>query len=123
MSAPLEGKVVLITGGARRVGAAISRRLHGAGANLIVHYRSSAAEARELKSELTKARADSVVLVQGDLLKPANLTGLIKDAVKAYGQLDALINNASSFYATPMGELTEKAWDDLIGTNLKAPLF
>ena len=123
MSAPLEGKVVLITGGARRVGAAISRRLHGAGANLVVHYRSSAAEARELKSELTRARGDSVVLVQGDLLKPANLTGLIKDAVKAYGQLDALINNASSFYATPMGELTEKAWDDLIGTNLKAPLF
>ena len=123
MSAPLEGKVVLITGGARRVGAAISRRLHGAGANLVVHYRSSAAEARELKSELTRARGDSVVLVQGDLLKPANLTGLIKDAVKAFGQLDALINNASSFYATPMGELTEKAWDDLIGTNLKAPLF
>jgi pteridine reductase len=123
MSAPLEGKVVLITGGARRVGAAVARRLHGAGANLVVHYRSSAAEARELKSELTKARGDSVVLVQGDLLKPANLTGLIKDAVKAYGQLDALINNASSFYATPMGELTEKAWDDLIGTNLKAPLF
>jgi len=123
MSAPLEGKVVLITGGARRVGAAISRRLHGAGANLVVHYRSSATEARELKSELTRARGDSVVLVQGDLLKPANLAGLIKDAVKAYGQLDALINNASSFYATPMGELSEKAWDDLIGTNLKAPLF
>jgi pteridine reductase len=123
MSGPLEGKVVLITGGARRVGAAIARRLHGAGANLVVHYRSSAAEARELKSELVKARADSVVLVQGDLLKPASLAGLIKDSVKAYGQLDALINNASSFYATPMGEVSEKAWDDLIGTNLKAPLF
>lgn len=114
---------MLITGGARRVGAAISRRLHGAGANLVVHYRSSATEARALKAELIAGRADSVVLVQGDLLKPANLAGLIKDALKAYGRLDALINNASSFYSTPMSDITEKAWDDLIGTNLKAPLF
>ena len=68
MSAPLEGKVVLITGGARRVGAAITRRLHGAGANLVVHYRSSSAEARALQHELTAARGDSVVIVQGDLL-------------------------------------------------------
>ena len=123
MSAALEGKVVLVTGGARRVGAAISRRLHGAGANLVVHYRSSATDARALKAELTKSRPDSVVLVQGDLLKAANLSGLIKDAVKAYGRLDGLVNNASSFYPTPMGEISETAWDDLIGTNLKAPLF
>ena len=123
MGAALEGKAVLITGGARRVGAAISRRLHGAGADLVVHYRSSAADARALKDELTRARANSVVLVQGDLLKPAHLTGLIKDAMKAYGRLDALVNNASSFYATPIGEITEQAWDDLMGTNLKAPLF
>jgi pteridine reductase len=123
MTAALEDKVVVITGGARRVGAAISRRLHGAGANLVVHYRSSAKDARELKDELTSTRPDSVVLVQGDLLKPANLAGLIKDAIKAYGQIDGLINNASSFYPTAMGEITEKAWDDLVGTNLKAPLF
>ena len=123
MSAALEDKVVVITGGARRVGAAIARRLHAAGANLVVHYRSSAQEARTLKDELTASRADSVVLVQGDLLKPANNTGLIKEAVKAYGRLDALVNNASSFYPTTLGEITEKAWDDLIGTNLKAPLF
>jgi pteridine reductase len=123
MSAALEDKVVLITGGARRVGAAISRRLHAAGADLVVHYRSSAGEARALKNELAAARPNSVVLVQGDLLKPANLGGLIKDAVKAYGRLDALVNNASSFYPTAMGEITEKAWDDLVGTNLKAPLF
>jgi pteridine reductase len=123
MSAALEDKVVLITGGARRVGAAISRRLHAAGANLVVHYRSSTGEARALKEELTAQRAHSVVLVQGDLLKPANLGSLIKDAVKAYGRLDGLVNNASSFYPTAMGEITEKAWDDLIGTNLKAPLF
>jgi pteridine reductase len=123
MDAPLEGRSVLVTGGARRVGAAIARRLHAAGANLVVHYRSSAADARALKDELTRARAGSVVLVQGDLLKPAHLSELIKDAVKAYGRLDALVNNASSFYPTPMGEITEPAWDDLVGTNLKAPLF
>jgi pteridine reductase len=123
MSVALEDKAVLITGGARRVGAAIVRRLHGAGANLVVHYRSSAKEARELTAELTAERPGSMVLVQGDLLKPANLSGLIKDAVKAYGRIDALVNNASSFYPTAMGEITEKAWDDLVGTNLKAPLF
>ena len=123
MTAPLEGKVVLITGGARRVGAAIARRLHADGANLVIHYRSSAGEARALKDELIKGRAGSVMLIQGDLLNPAHLASLIKDAVKAFGRLDALVNNASSFYPTPMGEVTEKAWDDLIGTNLKAPLF
>ena len=63
------------------------------------------------------------MLVQGDLLNPGHLSGLIKDAVKAFGRLDHLVNNASSFYQTPLGEITEKAWDDLIGTNLKAPLF
>src|SRR5512134_1663562 len=98
MSAPLEGKVVLITGGARRVGAAVGRRLHASGANLVVHYRSSATQARALKSELTSARGESVALLQGDLLKPAHLASLVKDAVKAFGRLDALINNASSFY-------------------------
>jgi pteridine reductase len=123
MSVALEDKAVLITGGARRVGAAIVHRLHAAGANLVVHYRSSAKEGRELRDELTAERPGSIVLVQGDLLKPANLTGLIKDAVKAYGRIDALVNNASSFYPTTMGEITEKAWDDLVGTNLKAPLF
>jgi pteridine reductase len=123
MSASLEDKAVLITGGARRVGAAIARRLHAAGANLIIHYRSSAGEARELKQELSASRAGSVVLVQADLLKAGNAPALVKDAVKSFGRLDALVNNASSFYPTPLGEITEKAWDDLVGTNLKAPLF
>jgi pteridine reductase len=123
MSGLLTEKVVLITGGARRVGAAISRRLHAAGANLVIHYRSSSAEARALKDELVKSRSGSVALIQGDLLKAAHLSSLIKDALKAFGRLDALINNASSFYATPLGEVDDKAWDDLMGTNLKAPLF
>lgn len=119
----LEGRVVLITGGAKRVGAAICRRLHAAGANLMVHYRASAADARALKSELAAQRAGSVALVQADLLKLDALSNLIKATVKEFGQLDALVNNASSFYPTPVGEVTEKAWDDLMGTNLKAPLF
>jgi pteridine reductase len=119
----LDGKVVLITGGARRVGAAIARRLHASGANLVIHYRSSVAEARALKDELVASRSDSVVLVQADLLKPANLSTLVKESVKAFGQLDALVNNASSFYPTAVGDITEQGWDDLIGTNLKAPLF
>jgi pteridine reductase len=123
MSASLEGKAVLVTGGARRVGAAITRRQHAAGADLVLHYRSSAAEARALKNELTASRPGSVALVQADLLKPAHLSGLVKDALKAHGRLDALVNNASSFYSTPLGEITEAAWDDLVGTNLKAPLF
>ena len=123
MNPVLQDKVVLITGGARRVGAAIARRLHGAGAKLVVHYRSSVTEAQSLKQALTAQRPDSVALVQGDLLKPANLASLVKDAVKIFGRLDALVNNASSFYPTALGEITEKSWDDLVGTNLKAPLF
>lgn len=123
MSTLLEGKTVLITGGAKRVGAAICRRLHAAGANLMVHYRSSVAEARALKSELNALRSGSMALVQADLLKLDALPNLVKATVKEFGRLDALINNASSFYPTPVGEITEKVWDDLIGTNLKAPLF
>jgi len=123
MNTSLNGKVILITGSAKRVGAAISRRLHAAGANLMLHYRSSVAEARALRSELNAKRSGTVALVQGDLLKLAAIPGLVKDTVKEYGRLDALINNASSFYPTALGEITEKTWDDLIGTNLKAPLF
>jgi pteridine reductase len=123
MDEGLQGKVVLVTGGARRVGAAICRRLHAAGANLLVHYRSAALEARALQVELDARRADSVALAQADLLKTAACSQLVKAALKHFGQLDAVVNNASSFYATAVGEITEQAWDDLVGTNLKAPLF
>jgi len=123
MEEGLQGKVVLVTGGARRVGAAICRRLHAAGANLLVHYRSAALEARALQVELNARRADSVALAQADLLKTAACSQLVKAALKHFGQLDAVVNNASSFYATAIGEITEQAWDDLVGTNLKAPLF
>ncbi len=119
----MQGKVVLITGGARRVGAAICRNLHAHGANLMVHYRSSAKEARALQAELNLKRADSVALIQADLLNLSMLPNLVGDTVKRFGRLDAVINNASSFFPTVVGEINNKAWDDLIGTNLKAPLF
>jgi pteridine reductase len=123
MDKALQGRVVLLTGGAKRVGAAICRRLHAAGASLLVHYRSSAIEARALQVELNALRADSVALAQADLLKAASCAQLVKAAVKQFERLDALVNNASSFFPTPVGEITEEAWDDLMGTNLKAPLF
>src|SRR3970282_1737755 len=123
MEEVLQGKVVLVTGGAKRVGAAICRRLHAAGAGLLLHYRSAALEARALQVELNARHADSVALAQADLLKVATGPQLVKAALKHFGRLDAVVNNASSFYATAIGEITEQAWDDLIGTNLRAPLF
>jgi pteridine reductase len=119
----MQGKVVLITGGAKRVGRATCRRLHTQGANLVVHYRASVREAQALQAELNQIRPGSVMLAQADLLDIARLPGLIDETVRNFGRLDALVNNASSFFPTPLGEITEKAWDDLIGSNLKAPLF
>ena len=123
MSENLTGKAALVTGGAKRVGAAICRRLHAQGANLMLHHRVSVAEARALQHELNTLRAGSVALIQADLLKSASLPDLVKTTVKQFGSLDILINNASSFFATAIGDINEKAWEDLIGTNLKAPLF
>jgi pteridine reductase len=119
----VQGKVVLITGGAKRVGAAICRRLHARGADLMLHYRASAGEARLLQAELNHVRADSVALIQADLLDLNKLPAIVDQTVQRFGHLDALVNNASSFYATPIGDVTATNWDDLIGTNLRAPLF
>src|SRR5215467_7940357 len=119
----VEGKVVLITGGAKRVGAAICRRVHAAGANLMLHYRASAGEARLLQAELNHQRKDSVALIQADLLDLAKLQSLVDQTVQRFGRLDALVNNASSFHPTPVGQITSAVWDDLMGTNLRAPLF
>ncbi len=119
----MHGKVVLITGGARRVGAASARVLHAAGADLMIHYRSSAAEARALQQELNALRADSVALVQADLHDTHALPALVDGTVAAFGGLDVLLNNASSFHPTPVGTITEADWTDLMGSNLKAPLF
>jgi len=121
--ASLTGKTVLITGGARRVGAAIGRVLHGAGANLVVHYRKSANEVAQLADELNSLRPKSVVTFQADLLDLGKLPALVEFAVRSFGSLDVLVNNASTFYPTKIGEITPAAWDDLLGTNLKVPLF
>ncbi len=120
---PLQNKTVLVTGGARRVGAAICRRLHAAGANVIIHYRASAAEARALAKALNVSRAGSATCVKGDLLDAKTPPALVAACIAVFGRLDVLVNNASSFYPTPVGKMSERAWADLIGTNLKAPLF
>jgi pteridine reductase len=119
----VQGKVVLITGGGKRVGAAICRRLHVAGANLMLHYRSSAGEARLLQAELNHQRANSVALIQADLLDVAKLPSLVEQTLQTFGRLDGLVNNASSFFQTPVGEITVAGWNDLLGTNVQAPLF
>lgn len=119
----LSGKTAFITGAARRVGAAIARKLHGAGANVVLHYRSSADDAEDLSRQLNSARSGSAALVSGDLLEIDTLPALAQAAIEAFGRLDILVNNASSFYPTPVGDISEIDWDDLIGTNLKAPLF
>jgi pteridine reductase len=119
----VQGKVVLITGGAKRVGAATCRRLHAAGASLMLHYRESAGEARLLQAELNTARKDSVSLIQADLLDLGKLQSLVDQTLQSFGRIDALVNNASSFFQTPVGEITPAQWEDLIGTNLRAPMF
>jgi pteridine reductase len=119
----LEGKVVLITGGARRVGAEIVRAMHGAGARVLIHYRSSAAAAAELAEELNRARPGTAAVHGSDLLGPEAPENLVKAAIRAFGGVDVLINNASSFAPSSIGEITREQWNDLIGTNLQAPLF
>jgi pteridine reductase len=119
----LHGQVVLITGGARRVGAEIARTLHAAGANVFIHYRSSAAAAIALADELNRARTGSAAIHAADLGDPEAPGKLVAAALLEFGHLDILINNASSFYPTPVGEITLAQWEDLMGSNLKAPLF
>lgn len=119
----LGNKVVLITGAAHRIGASTAQLLHAEGMNLVLHYRSSREAAQKLQEKMLEKRADSVILVQTDLHKIDNLPALVKEATDAWGRLDVLINNASTFYQTPLNKATEKHWDDLMGTNLKAPFF
>ncbi len=119
----LAGKAALITGAARRVGAAITRKLHAAGANIVLHYRSSFEDAEALSKALNGIRPNSVVIVEADLLDVGQLQALPEIATSNFGSLDILVNNASTFYPTPAGDITEIDWDDLMGTNLKAPLF
>ena len=116
-------QVAIITGGAKRIGASICRRLHKANIDIIIHYKNSDKEANLLKDELNNIRNNSASIIQADLLKPANYSLIINEAVNIYGQLNYLINNASSYYQTDINEVDESNWDDLIGSNLKAALF
>ena len=119
----LQNKVILITGGAKRVGASICRLLHANGANLMIHYRSSVNEARALQAELNLQRPNSVAIIQGDLLNLSILPSLVQESIHHFGRLDVLINNASSYYPTEIGDIKDEQWQDLMGSNLKAPLF
>ncbi len=123
MTSPPSVPVVLVTGAARRVGAEIARSLHAAGACVAIHYRSSAAEATALAAALNAERPGSTETFAADLRDMAALPRLVEAVVARFGRLDALVNNASSFYATKVGAVDTAAWDDLIGSNLKAPLF
>ena len=116
-------KNVLITGAARRIGAAIARRLHAAGMNLILHYRTSKPEAEALCASLNRRRAGSAVALRADLLRTPDIGTLVRSAADVWGGLDVLVNNASTFYSTPVGDVTEAQWDELLGSNLKAPFF
>lgn len=119
----LDGKWALVTGGARRIGARVVERLHEAGCNVAIHCRHSLDEAQALADRLNQGRADSALLFQADLHQTDRLVPLIADVTDKTGRLDVLINNASSFYPTPLGSITEDQWNDLVGSNLKAPLF
>jgi pteridine reductase len=122
-SPSLADDVVLVTGAAKRLGAATARLLHANGARIAVHYHRSAAPAATLVAELNARRPSSALAVQADLLDVEALGALVQATVAAFGKLTALVNNASTFYATPVGTITPAQFDDLIGTNLRAPLF
>jgi len=118
----LNGRTALVTGAAKRLGAATARALHAEGMNLLLHYNKSEAEAATLAQELNAARPDSAAIAQADLGNTQGLESLVKAALQWDG-LDVLVNNASSFRPTPVGSIGEDDWDDLMGSNLKAPLF
>jgi pteridine reductase len=119
----LQGRTALVTGGARRVGAAIARRLHAAGANVVLHYRGAEAEAVKLEAELNAARAKSAARVKAELLAPIAPRALVSAALESFGRLDLLVNNASSFFPVAVGAIEASHWEELVGSNLKAPLF
>ena len=119
----MHGKTALITGAAKRVGRAIASELHAAGACVAVHYRSTAGAAETLVRELNAVRPGSACAVAADLHATKATEQLVEAVIARFGRLDALVNNASTFFATPLGSIDTAAWDDLIGSNLKAPLF
>ena len=119
----LQGKTALVTGAAARIGAAICEALHAAGAHVVVHYRNSADRAQALVDRLNEGRQDSASLLQGDLCDMQQAPRLVEQVLSERGHLDILINNASSYYKTPIGSATQAQWDDLFGSNARAPFF
>ena len=117
------GKTALVTGAAKRVGRAIALELHAAGANLVVHYREAGGAAQALVDEMNAVRIGSAICLQADLLDSKACSTLVEKSASHFGRLDALVNNASSFFATPLGSIGESDWQDLVGSNMKAPLF
>ena len=116
-------KTILITGGARRIGSVIARTLHQSGYNVMIHYRSSSADADNLVRSLNEIRAGSAASIQGDLLDISCIPNIVETTVQTFGRLDCLVNNASTFYPTPIELIENDFWTDLVGSNLKAPMF
>ncbi|NOS88493.1 MAG: pteridine reductase [Methylococcaceae bacterium] len=116
-------KNVLITGAAKRIGAACAKYLHSQGCNVFLHYNTSKAEALQLCFDLNQIRPDSAYIMQANLLKQDELEALAAEACAAWGKIDVLVNNASTFYPTVVADVTEQQWNDLMGSNLKAPFF
>jgi len=119
----IQTPTVLITGGAKRIGNQMARTLHASGYNIMVHYRSSAGAAYDLVADLNSQREDSAASVQGDLQDINIIPTVINQTIESFGRLDVLINNASTFYPTPIELINDEFWNDLIGSNLKAPAF
>jgi len=125
IEATLDGRWALVTGAAKRIGAVIASTLHDAGANVAIHYHRSAADAEQLAADLNRRRPKSAFTVAADMLDIADVERMAAEVQKRIGsnRLDVLVNNASSFYPTPLGTVTPEQWHDLMGSNLKAPLF
>ncbi|QKS28603.1 pteridine reductase [Accumulibacter sp.] len=119
----MEGRTILITGAARRLGRAIAVEMHGTGANIMVHYHRAGEDAATLVAELNARRSSSAACLQADLRQIDRLPELVAATVDRFGRLDALVNNASSFFPTPLAEIDLRAWNELVGSNLQAPLF
>lgn len=116
-------KTALVTGAAKRIGAACARLLHGRGWNLVLHYNTSAPQALQLCEALNAVRADSAVAIQADLLNPQAIKSLAQTAFETWGGIDALINNASLFKPGALGEIDETHWSNMMDSNLRAPFF
>ena len=117
------GPVALITGAAKRIGAAMATRLHSEGFRVIIHYGHSKDDAHTLAQKLNDIRPESATCLQANLCDSEDVEALSENAINVWGQLDVLVNNASSFYPTPIGSISEEDWLSLVGSNVKGPLF